>query len=345
MKIRNGKWPWNASRKIRATPPSGDPSPSSQIIDCHVHLAALPEGTNGCYVSRKMLTGPLFRYLTWKHGLDVKHPRQANQQYVNELLKELRRSAFVGKVVLLGMDGVYDAGGTMDQSATHFLVGNDYVLHTAWAYPDKFLPGVSINPQRRDAVEELHRCADLGAVLVKVLPNTQQFDPAAARYTAFYRAMAQRRIPLLSHVGYEWSLIGKDQSLGNPDRLRVALDEGVTVIAAHACSSGLMFRETFHSTLLALAGTYPRFYADISALTLPNRLNMLLLLRNHPEVHGRLLFGTDYPLSVFHLPVWGRIERRALFDIVNTNNRFDKHFKICRSLGIHFRSFDQIVRD
>jgi len=292
-----------------------------------------------------MLTGPLFRYLTWKHGLDVKHPRQANQQYVNDLLKELRRSAFVGKVVLLGMDGVYDAGGTMDQSATHFLVGNDYVLHTARAYPDKFLPGVSINPQRRDAVEELHRCADLGAVLVKVLPNTQQFDPAAARYTAFYRAMAQRRIPLLSHVGYEWSLIGKDQSLGNPDRLRAALDEGVTVIAAHACSSGLMFRETFHSTLLALAGTYPRFYADISALTLPNRLNMLLLLRNHPEVHDRLLFGTDYPLSVFHLPVWGRIERRELFDIVNTNNRFDTHFKICRSLGIHFRSFDQIVRD
>lgn len=344
MKSWNDNGHGNSFQQIRAAPPSGVPSPSSKIIDCHVHLAALPEGTNGCYVSRKMLTGPLFRYLTWKHGLDAKHPRQANQQYVNDLLKELRRSAFVGKVVLLGMDGVYDAGGNMDHSATHFLVGNDYVLQTARAYPREFLPGVSINPQRRDAVEELHRCAELGAALVKVLPNTQQFDPAAARYKALYRAMAQRRIPLLSHVGYEWSLIGKDQSLGNPDRLRVALDEGVTVIAAHACSSGLMFREKFHSTLLALAGTYPRFYADISALTLPNRLTMLLLLRNHPEVHDRLLFGTDYPLSVFHMPVWGRITRRELCDIVNTDNRFDKHFKICRSLGIHFRSFGQIVR-
>ena len=171
------------------------------------------------------------------------------------------------------------------------------------------------------------------------------FDPANARYKALYRALAQRRIPLLSHVGYEWSLIGKDQSVGHPDRLRVALDEGVTVIAAHACSSGLMFHETFHATLLTLAGTYQRFYADISALTLPNRLKMLLLLRDHPEVHSRLLFGTDYPLSVFHLPVWGRIERSAWCDIVNTNNRFDKQFKICRSLGIHFRSFGQIFRD
>lgn len=319
--------------------------PSSKIIDCHVHLAALQEGTNGCYVSRKTLASPLFRYLTWKHGLDAKHPRQANQQYVNDLLKELRRSTFVGKVVLLGMDGVYDAGGTLDQSATHFLVGNDYVLQTARAYPHEFLPGVSINPQRRDAVEELHRCAEAGAVLVKVLPNTQQFDPANARYKAFYRAMAQRRIPLLSHVGYEWSLIGKDQSVGHPDRLRVALDEGVTVIAAHACSSGLMFHEKFHSTLLTLVGAYQRFYADISALTLPNRVKMLLLLRDHPEVHGRLLFGTDYPLSVFHLSVWGRIERSAWRDVVNTNNRFDKQFKICRSLGIHFHSFGQILRD
>ena len=345
MKIQNGNGSWDSSRKIRETPTSGASLPSSKIIDCHVHLAALPEGTNECYVSRKMLASPLFRYLMWKHGLDANNPRQANQQYVDELLKELRRSTFVGKVVLLGMDGVYDACGKIDQSETHFLVGNDYVLQTARAYPHEFLPGVSINPQRRDAVDELHRCVELGAALVKVLPNTQQFDPANARYKALYRALAQRRIPLLSHVGYEWSLIGKDQSVGHPDRLRVALDEGVTVIAAHACSSGLMFHETFHATLLTLAGTYQRFYADISALTLPNRLKMLLLLRDHPEVHGRLLFGTDYPLSVFHLPVWGRIGRSAWRDIVNTNNRFDKQFKICRSLGIHFHSFDQLLRD
>ena len=72
--------------------------------------------------------------------------------------------------------------------------------------------------------------------MVKVLPNTQQFDPANARYRAFYRAMAQRNVPLLSHVGYEFSLIGKDQSVGDPNRLRLPLEEGVTVIAAHACS-------------------------------------------------------------------------------------------------------------
>ena len=317
---------------------------SKTMIDCHVHVAALPEGANGCYVSAKLLRSPLFRFLIWKHGLDVNDPRDANQKYVDDLRNELRQSLHVRKAVLLGMDGVYDGGGNPDRSATEFLVGNDYILHLAHRYPETFLAGVSINPQRRDAVEELHRCADKGAVLVKVLPNTQQFDPANARYRPFYRAMAQRNVPLLSHVGYEFSLIGKDQSAGDPNRLRVPLEEGVTVIAAHACSYGLMLYEKFYPALLELIETYPNFYADVSALTLPNRFRMLLRLREDPEVHQRLLFGTDYPLAVFHLPAWGRTGMGTLRDIINTTNRFDRQFKVCQSLGVRFHSFERVVR-
>lgn len=324
--------------------PPDSSSPASKLIDCHVHLAALPEGTNGCYISPKMLRSPLFQYLMRKHGLDANNPPQANQKYVDDLLKELRQSTFVGKAVLLALDGVYDAGGTLDQPGTNFLIGNEYVLQLAQTYPDEFLPGVSINPQRRDAIDELHRCVEAGAALVKVLPNAQQFDPANTQYKAFYRAMAQRQIPLLSHVGYEFSLIGKDQSVGDPNRLRVALDEGTTVIAAHACSYGLMLYEKFYPTLLDLVEKYPNFYADISALTLPNRFRMLLRLREHPEVHARLLFGTDYPLPIFHLPAWGRIGIGALQDIVNTTNRFDRQFKICDRLGLKFASIAQLLK-
>ena len=181
------------------------------------------------------------------------------------------------------------------------------MLKTAKAYPNEFLAGVSINPQRRDAIEEVHRCADGGATLVKVLPNAQQFNPADPRYKAFYRTLAERKLLFLSHVGYEFSLIGKDQSLGDPNRLRLALDEGAAVIAAHACSYGLIIYEKFLPTLRDLVQRYPHFYSDISALTQPNRFRMLLHLRQYPEVHERLLFGTDYPLSVFHVAAWGRV--------------------------------------
>jgi len=308
------------------------------LIDCHVHLAALPEGRNGCYISPHMLKSPLFRFLLWKHGLSPDHPSQANRKYVDDLLTELRASRHVRQAVILGLDGVYDQAGQLAKEQTHFLIGNDYVLDTARAHPNDFLPGVSINPQRRDAVDEVHRCADSGAALVKVLPNAQQFNPAEVRYKPFYRALAERRLPFLSHVGYEFSLIGKDQSVGDPGRLEFALDQGVTVIAAHACSYGLMVYERFLPILLEFSKRYPNFYADVSALTLPNRFRMLLHLRRHPEIHDRLLFGTDYPLSVMHVAAWGRVAFRALGQLVRTTNRFDRQFAVCQSLGVGFTS-------
>ena len=313
------------------------------LIDCHVHLAALPDGDNGCYISPKMLRSPLFRFLLWKHQLSPSNPREANRKYLADLLTELRASRHVQRAVLLGMDGVYDSNGRLNREHTDFLISNDYVLKTAKAYPNEFLAGVSINPQRRDAIEEVHRCADAGASLVKVLPNAQQFNPADLRYKAFYRTLADRKLPFLSHVGYEFSLIEKDQSVGDPDRLRPALEEGATVIAAHACSYGLIIYEKFLPTLRDFVQRYPNFYADISALTLPNRIQMLLHLRRYPEIHERLIFGTDYPLSVFHLAAWGRVGLGKLSDMIRTKNRFDRQYMVCTSLRLGFKSLSEIL--
>ena len=320
----------------------GAPAEKS-LIDCHVHLAALPDGDNGCFISPKLLKSPLFRFLLWKQDLSPAHPREANRKYLDHLVTELRASRHVKKAVLLGMDGFYDRTGLLNRAHTEFLISNDYVLKTVRSYPDLFLAGPSINPQRKDAIDEVHRCADAGAVLIKVLPNAQHFNPADITYRPFYRALAERKLPLLSHVGFEFSLIGKDQSVGEPDRLRTALDEGATVIAAHACSYGLMLYEKFLPTFQDLAQRYPNFYADISALTLPNRIGMLLRLRRHPELQDRLLFGTDYPLSVFHLAAWGRVGLRTLWKTVRTTNRFDRQVAVCRGLGLNFGSFDTMI--
>jgi hypothetical protein len=322
----------------------GRPAAKS-LIDCHVHLAALPDAGNGCYISPKLLRSPLFRFLLWKHDLSSRDPHEANRKYIADLLAELRASTYVGKAVLLALDGCYDKAGRLDEAHTEFLIANRYLFETVARYPEQFLPGASINPERKDAIEELHRCAEAGAVLIKVLPNAQQFDPADSRYTTFYRTMAEHRLPLLSHVGYEFSLIGKDQSVGDPARLRPALDEGVTVIAAHACSSGLMIYEKFLPTFLDLAQRYEHFYADVSSLTIPNRMRMLLYLRRYPHLQERLLFGTDYPLSVFHLAAWGRVGFRALRRLIRTTNRFDRQYLMCKELEVGFRSIGDVLPD
>jgi predicted TIM-barrel fold metal-dependent hydrolase len=319
-------------------------APEKFLIDCHVHLAALPEGNNGCLISSSMLKSPLFRFLLWKHQLSPTDPGAANRKYVQDLLGELRASRYVKQAVLLGMDGVYTNEGRINHQATEFLISNDYVLQQAKAYPNEFLAGVSINPQRIDAIEELHRCAEAGAVLVKILPNSQQFDPGHYRYQKFYREMAKLGLPLLSHVGYEFSLMGKDQSMGDPHRLRTALEEGATVIAAHACSYGLVMYEKFYPTLLKFVNHYPNFYADISALTLPNRLGMLLKLRHHPEIFDRLIFGTDYPLSVFHLPMWGLANFSTIRQMMRTTNRFDRQYLVCKNLDLGFGSLQTILK-
>jgi hypothetical protein len=291
-----------------------------------------------------MLNRPLFRLLSWQHDLKLDDPRGSNQKYVNRLLEELRRSQYIGKAILLAMDGAYQANGRLDLEKTDLLVSNDYVLRTARTYPKEFLPGVSINPQRRDAIDELDRCVEAGAHLVKALPNAQGFDPADRGFIAFYQRLAKHKIPFLSHSGYEFTLLGNDQSAGDPNRLRLALEQGVTVIAAHGCSTGLILYEKYYRTFLDLAAQYPNFFADVSALTLPSRFGMLLRLRRHPELSSRLLFGTDYPFPVFHLPCWGRTSFRALLQIIRTSNRFYRKYLILKALGVGVCSFEQINR-
>jgi hypothetical protein len=148
-----------------------------------------------------MLKSPLFRFLLWKHGLSPDNPRHANQKYVQDLLTELRASKHVptSRPPRHGRRLRSERSAYQGRDPT-FLISNDYVLDTTRAHPDDFLAGVSINPQRRDAVDEVHRCVDAGAALVKVLPNAQQFNPAETKYKAFYRALAERRLPFLSHV-------------------------------------------------------------------------------------------------------------------------------------------------
>ena len=116
-------------------------------IDVHAHLAALPEGDNGCYISPRMMKNPITRFLAWTQGLDLRRPVETNARYIERLLRELSRSEKIGQVVLLGLDGVYDAKGNLNLAATDFLISNRYVHQIAKRYPDFFLPGVSINPQ------------------------------------------------------------------------------------------------------------------------------------------------------------------------------------------------------
>lgn len=314
----------------------------STCIDIHVHLAVLPDGKNGCLLSPRLRRSPVFRFLAWRLGADLDDPARASEAYVSRLARALSSSEYVRRAVILGIDGVYDLQGKLDAARTDFLVSNDCVLQEASRRPEMFLAGVSINPRRADALDEVARCAEAGAVLVKVLPNSQLFDPARKSFVPFYRALARYRLPLLSHIGYEFTLPGREQSFGEPLRLRRALDEGVRVIAAHGGGIGIPFSRRYFDDMLALFQRYPNFFADTSAVTLPNRCQTMTFFQRHPQIHSRLFFGTDYPLPVLLWTsigaagwrAYGKTRRNPLFQ-----NPFDRHYLLLRNRGVEFRAF------
>jgi len=108
------------------------------------------------------------------------------------------------------------------------------------------------------------------------------------------------------------------QDLGNPLRLRRALDHGVRVVVAHCASMG-QDRDTDRGAngpatdsfeLFARLMDEPRFvgrlYGDISAMTQTARAGApLAQVIQREDWHARLLNGSDYPLpGVFRCTRW-----------------------------------------
>ncbi len=282
-------------------------SDSWRAVDLHTHTFSLHPGS-GCYISSFLRGRLLARYLKWRYGLgDGLSPEVQDQR-----LQTVFREAYdgweqMGSAVILGLDAVYSPNGKLDWERTHFYVPNDYIFSVSQR-DQRLLAGPSVHPNRADALEELARCREQGAVLIKWLPNTQAIEVGNSRNRRFYRALRDLGLPLLCHTGPEHTLPSLDNRLGDPFGLRMALDEGVTVIAAHGGGCEL-FRGGYFEPFLRLLLEYPNLYADTSGLCLPHRKRYLLKLLRHPEVHHKLVHGSDFPLPVNawnfigHLPV------------------------------------------
>ena len=145
---------------------------------------------------------------------------------------------------------------------------------------------------------------------MKWLPPAMGIDPASPACERFYAALARLGLPLITHVGEEKAVQGAGEAAwGNPLRLRRALDRGVRVVMAHCASIGEDIDQDrgphgprvpsfeLFARMMGEARYAGHLYADISAITLRNRsLPVLRAIVERDEWHGRLLFGSDYPL-------------------------------------------------
>jgi len=289
-----------------------------KLVDHHVHIAGIGVGSSGAFVNSKMRSWarPFHRlkYKVYMSAAGVNDEVNADRDFVNRLSRLVSSISNHGKHRILGFDKNYNRDGTVNLEKTEFYVPNEYVFQIADAHPDLFLPNISVNPYRPDAIRELERWARLGARVIKWLPNAMGIDPSDSQCDPFYQKMKQHDLILLSHGGEEKAVEAKeDQKLGNPLLLRRPLEHGVKIIVAHC--AGLGQNEDLESPLKPLTDNFDLFmrlmddkkydgllFGEISAMTQFNRSGKpLQTILAREDLHERLVNGSDYPLPAVNV--------------------------------------------
>lgn len=260
------------------------------------------------------------------------------EAYKEALTESVRASVHVDKICLFAVDARLDEQGRELHRDPTVCSATDDVVAVWKEYPDLVVPFLSVNPRRPDALELLERYAEAGCRGAKFLQNYWCLDLNDHRFGAYYEKLVALKIPLVIHIGSEYSI----RSCARYERLEMLkfpLEAGVTVIAAHmglgrVAHKAALWRNLSRNPrwfdrdyfdLLQLLADHPNLYADVSALLAPLRARALRHLSREKTVHGKLLFGSDYPvpytvlLNTYDLPL---AERRRLARI---DNYFDRY--------------------
>ena len=291
---------------------------SEKLIDHHVHVAGLGVGGTKTFVNPKMRTWkhPFHRlkFKVYMSSAGVDDETKADPQVIERLARLVGHIQGHGKHRLLAFDKHYRRDGSVNLEKTEFYVPNEYVFEVAQQHPNLFVPNISVNPYRPDAIAELEKWSQRGARVVKWLPNAMGIDPSDPQCDPFYRKMKELNLILLSHGGEEKAVEAEeDQKLGNPLLLRRALDHGVKVIVAHC--AGLGTNEDLDSKDRKQCDNFDLFlrlmdekryeglvFGEISAMTQFNRSGKpLQTILEREDLHERLVNGSDYPLPAVNV--------------------------------------------
>jgi len=160
----------------------------------------------------------------------------------------------------------------------------------------KFFFGASVNPNRKDWKDHLNFVInETDAVLLKLIPSAQAIDLREDKHKAFYAELHKAKLPLLCHVGPEYSfpeaIHNHRLDLDNFQHLTSPLECGVTVIAAH-CAAPVFplidkyelrpFRKFMESHNRE---SEVKLWADTSALSLATRIPFIreIVRKFNPE--------------------------------------------------------------
>ena len=258
-------------------------------IDGHVHFVGDGSNGSGCWLRRNLgdrLFEPIVKSQAGIYRMSQK--LGVDHAYEEKLIKLIQDSS-LDAILLLAMDYPYDPDGNCRKAEAKFYVPNDHVLNLARKFPE-IIPACSIHPARKDAIEELERSAEQGAKVLKLLPNCHDVDCSDSQYGAFWEKLAKLGLPFLAHTGGEFSVPVLNAKFADPRVLRLPLECGVKVIAAHGAGKSGLWDPDYTKDLLKMMGEFPNLFTDNSALASPNRWRTISALLD-PRIQSRVIHG------------------------------------------------------
>jgi uncharacterized protein len=318
----------------------------ARVIDTHVHILGSGEQGSGCFLSKRItsISNPweYFKFSVYETAAGVSDTHACDVQYVEHLVSYFKAQTPHGRALIFAFDQLHDEDGNARPDDSEFYTPNEYVLSLGKKYPEYFVPAASVHPYRKDCVALLEKAVEGGAAAVKWLPNAMNIDPASPKCDAFYEAMARLKVPLITHAGEEKAVHSEErQRLGNPLKLRRALEKGVTVVIAHCASlgtnpdldageaAGWVDNFALFKRLMADAQWRGRLFGDVSAMTLVNRVGAPLQeVLTDEGLRERLINGSDYPLPANNILMQSRAVKEHGFITADERellNEIDQH--------------------
>lgn len=259
------------------------------IIDFHAHI--FPDSV------RNDREPYLERDATFRHLYSDPRARLSSA----ELLVERMDRDGVDVAVTLGM------GWQVHEFAVEC---NDYILESARAFPDRLVPFCTVNPALGEiAIEEVERCADLGARGIGELHSYAQgyrLDDEQVMGPFMEAAMA-RDLIVLTHSSEPVGHVYAGKGTVTPDELCRFIETypEAKIVCAH-WGGGLPFYALMPEVSEALQNVYFDSAASPFLYTPDVFANVISLVGA-----DKVLFGTDYPL-ISHKRLLDQVESQGL---------------------------------
>ncbi len=261
--------------------------------------------------------------------------------YAHNLVKNIQDSGLDAAVVL-AQDIPYSDSGEKMPDAAQFYVPNAYVAALGEKHPE-IIPACSIHPGRPDAMDELEKCIEAKMPVLKLLPNCLNIDYTDKKHIPFWERMAEADMILLTHTGGEMTVKVYDPSFGDPNKLELLLDCGVTAIAAHSAGRSALFDDDWTEDLLEMFTRHPNLYADNSALSSINRARTLKHILPD-DVQERVIHGSDYPVPVSGLGpmLSGKLSWKDYRSCAKIPNIIERDYQLKRGIGFKDETFTKM---